>query len=885
MEILSMFLLFLFVLWTISATRILVLGEDPNNPGFISIDCGAANPNNDPDLNIYYETDDGFVDSGHNQQVSSDFMYGRLRQSSKTLRVFPNGTRNCYTIRPTSGGNSSKYLIRAAFLYGNYDGQSQPPTFDLYIGVNYWATINFSSIDSYIHNEIIHVVPSADHTIQVCLVKTSTGIPFISSLELRPLNDTMYQTDATTLALYKRLNIGSNANIRHPQDVHDRLWWADDTNYTATTKFGRWNLTSDPVLVRRSDSYDVPVGVLETFSMADSTGSLSINWQTTIAADKWIVYFHFAEMVDLSLLRDFTIYINGKNLTKISLEYLTPVTIPSEQFTSGIGFNFRFVPTYAGQSPILNAVEVYYLLDPSRIPTALDDANAMNGIKTMYNVMKESWQGDPCVPTNFTWEGVNCSTEDPPRITSLNLSSSGLKGNMANSLANLTELEYLNLSHNELTGSVPEFLAKLENLKVLLAENPNLCTSGSCGLSKKTKKLIIITSASGCTVVVVGCIWIVLWRKQSAKRRKSMESKKGNSESGSKGISGKIMRRFTLEEVARVTENFNVKKIIGEGNFGKVFRGKLDDGTEVAVKKLSRSAKEGPKQFETEAKLLLKIHHRNLVALLGFCDEPENMALIYEYLAKGNLHENLSGKNANFLTWDQRLCIAVDAAKGLDYLHNDCNPPIIHRDIKTANILLDEHLQAKISDFGLSRIFSSTDGTFITTDPVGTRGYLDPEYCKSRSLTKKSDVYSFGVVLLELITARPVQGMEHVVDWAAQEVKKENYLQQIVDPRLDGQYDSDSADKLVTIAISCVEKAAAQRPDIHKVHADLKACRDLTLERSQGTASKGGESNISSYNDVQSSSIEYPSSSQSTSSSSSAWSNLWRGFTEAFFSS
>ncbi|PKI70978.1 hypothetical protein CRG98_008559 [Punica granatum] len=172
-------------------------------------------------------------------------------------------------------------------------------------------------------------------------------------------------------------------------------------------------------------------------------------------------------MVDLSLLRDFTIYINGKNLTKISLEYLTPVTIPSEQFTSGIGFNFRFVPTYAGQSPILNAVEVYYLLDPSRIPTALDDANAMNGIKTMYNVMKESWQGDPCVPTNFTWEGVNCSTEDPPRITSLNLSSSGLKGNMANSLANLTELEYLNLSHNELTGSVPEFLAKLENLKVL----------------------------------------------------------------------------------------------------------------------------------------------------------------------------------------------------------------------------------------------------------------------------------------------------------------------------------------------------------------------------------------------------------------------------------
>ncbi|PKI70982.1 hypothetical protein CRG98_008563 [Punica granatum] len=211
-----------------------------------------------------------------------------------------------------------------------------------------------------------------------------------------------------------------------------------------------------------------------------------------------------------------------------------------------------------------------------------------------------------------------------------------------------------------------------------------------------------------------------------------MESKKGKSESGSKGISGKLMRHFTLDEVARITENFDVEKIIGEGNFRKVFRGKLDDG--------------------------------------------------------------------------------------LDYLHNNCNPPNIHRDIKTANILLDEHLQAKISDFGLSRIFSSTNGTFITTDSVGTRGYLDPEYCTSRSLTKKSDIYSFGVVLLELITARPVQGNEHVVDWAVREVKKQNYQRQIVDPRLDGQYDSDSADKLVTIAISCVEKAAAKRPDIHKVN-------------------------------------------------------------------
>ncbi|PKI47585.1 hypothetical protein CRG98_032026 [Punica granatum] len=177
------------------------------------------------------------------------------------------------------------------------------------------------------------------------------------------------------------------------------------------------------------------------------------------------------------------------------------------------------------------------------------------------------------------------------------------------------------------------------------------------------------------------------------------------------------------------------------------------------------------------------------------------MALFYEYLAKGNLREKLSGKDGKFFTWDQRLCIALDAAKGPDYLHNDCNPPIIHRDLKMANIPLDEHLQAKISDFRLLRIFSSANGVNIVTNPVGTPGYRDPKYCESgRSLTKKSDVYSFGVVLLELFNACSVQGdREYIVDWAAQEVQKQDYLQQIVDPRLDGQYDPHSAKKLVTI--------------------------------------------------------------------------------------
>ncbi|XP_031386684.1 probable leucine-rich repeat receptor-like protein kinase At2g28990 isoform X2 [Punica granatum] len=904
--------------------------------GFISIDCGAPNGNRDADLQINYVTDDGFIDSGVNNQVSSE----QLPSSARTLRIFPNGTRNCYTIRPTSGG-SSKYLIRASFLYGNYDGQSRSPTFDLYIGVNYWATVSFPAVDSYVHKEIIHVVPSTDRAlIQVCLLNTGSGIPFISSLELRALNGNMYQTDATTVALYKRLNMGGNATFRHPQDVHDRLWSADDGSYSSMRSFGTVNIEPDPTLERRNDSYEVPMKVLETYATAPySTGSLELNWQT-FAADKWIVYFHFAEMTKLSPLREFTISTNDKILTRISLEYLTPVTIPFEQSTGGTSLNFEFVPNYQDLNylPILNAVEVYYLLDLSRTSTALDDANAMNDIKTMYIVMKESWQGDPCVPSNLTWDGLKCSTDDPPRITSLDLSFSGLKGNIANSLANLTKLEYLNLSHNELTGSVPEFLAKLENLKVLdltgnnlsgsvpkdllarasdntlqlsLAGNPNLENpsvenpnpkdpnldfSGSWGLSKKTRNIIIIAAAFGLAVVVGGCIWIVHWKKQSAQRRISMESQNhsaqirismenqnGKSEPVSQGISGNIMRRYTFAEVESIIKNFDMQKVIGEGAFGKVFHGKLDDGTEVAVKKLSPSAKAGPRQFETEANLLSKIHHRHLVSLLGYCDEPENMALIYEYMPKGNLHENLSGKNGEVLTWDRRLCIAVDTAKGLDYLHNGCDTPIIHRDIKTANILLDEHLRAKISDFGLSRIFPSVNDILIATNPVGTRGYLDPEYYTSRSLTAKSDVYSFGVVLLELITARPVQGEEYIVEWAAQEVKKQGYqIQQIVDPRLDGQYDPDTAEKLVSISLSCVEKTVANRPDIHKVLADLRVCYDLNLERSQGVVNRATELSISYGNDVELSSLDVSSTTHCSTNASSYLRSMLRGFTSNF---
>ncbi|KAG6727760.1 hypothetical protein I3842_02G140700 [Carya illinoinensis] len=186
-----------------------------------------------------------------------------------------------------------------------------------------------------------------------------------------------------------------------------------------------------------------------------------------------------------------------------------------------------------------------------------------------------------------------------------------------------------------------------------------------------------------------------------------------------------LQRQFTYSEILRITNNF--ERILGKGGFGTVYYGYIDD-TQVAVKMLSHSSVQGYQQFQSEVRLLMRVHHRNLTTLVGYCYEGTNMGLVYEYMAKGDLEAHLSDGNAKTLTWEDRLRIATNAAQGLEYLHCACKPPIVHRDVKTTNILLNENLQAKLADFGLSKIFPSDGDTHVSTVVAGTPGYLDPEY-------------------------------------------------------------------------------------------------------------------------------------------------------------
>ncbi|TKY56173.1 Receptor protein kinase [Spatholobus suberectus] len=289
---------------------------------------------------------------------------------------------------------------------------------------------------------------------------------------------------------------------------------------------------------------------------------------------------------------------------------------------------------------------------------------------------------------------------------------------------------------------------------------------------------------------------------------------------------------FSYSEVLSVTDGF--KTMIGKGGFGEVYLGTLQSGKRVAVKTLSLSSKQGYEEFNSEAKFLTLVHHGNVVSLVGYCDEGDTKALIYEYLPEGNLKEQLSDKNPKVLGWNERLQIAVDAANGLDYLHNGCKPPIIHRDFKSSNILFDENMHAKISDFGLSRAFANDNDTHVSTNyPVGTPGYLDPEYHSSGTLNKRGDVYNFGVVLLELITGQPaIRGApdrpSHIHSWVKLILQTAD-IQAIVDPRLRGNYHAASAWKFLEVAMSCLPDLAIQRPDISHITSELKDCLSLEI--------------------------------------------------------
>ncbi|TVU39486.1 hypothetical protein EJB05_12908 [Eragrostis curvula] len=311
---------------------------------------------------------------------------------------------------------------------------------------------------------------------------------------------------------------------------------------------------------------------------------------------------------------------------------------------------------------------------------------------------------------------------------------------------------------------------------------------------------------------------------------------------------------LSLDDLKQKTDNFGSNALIGEGSYGRVYHATLDDGRQAAVKKLDASENEPNDEFLKQVSLASKLKHDNLVEMLGYCVDGNYRILAYEFATMGSLHDVLHGRKGvqgaqpgPVLDWMQRVKIAIEAAKGIEYLHEKVQPPIIHRDIRSSNVLLFEDFKAKIADFNLLNQAPDMAARLHSTRVLGTFGYHAPEYAMTGQLTQKSDVYSFGVVLLELLTGRkPVdhtmpRGQQSLVTWATPRLS-EDKVKQCVDPRLKGEYPPKGVAKLAAVAALCVQYEAEFRPNMSIV---VKALSPLLQQRPAPAASEPAPTPVS----------------------------------------
>ncbi|EPS66443.1 hypothetical protein M569_08334, partial [Genlisea aurea] len=323
----------------------------------------------------------------------------------------------------------------------------------------------------------------------------------------------------------------------------------------------------------------------------------------------------------------------------------------------------------------------------------------------------------------------------------------------------------------------------------------------------------------------------------------SNESKKESTIPKDANISAQT---FTYNELATATQNFKPECLLGEGGFGRVYKGRIQStGQVVAVKKLDRNGLQGNREFLVEVLMLSLLHHPNLVNLIGYCADGDQRLLVYEFMPLGSLEDHLYDIAANKepLDWNTRMKIAAGAAKGLEYLHDKANPPVIYRDLKSSNILLDDGYFPKLSDFGLAKLGPVGDKTHVSTRVMGTYGYCAPEYAMTGQLTLKSDVYSFGVVLLEIITGRRAidstrgPGEEqNLVAWARPLFKDRRKFPKMADPLLQGQYPMRGLYQALAVAAMCLQEHAATRPLIGDVVTALNFLASQTYDPATAAA-------------------------------------------------
>ncbi|KAF5792735.1 putative protein kinase RLK-Pelle-LRR-XIIIa family [Helianthus annuus] len=450
---------------------------------------------------------------------------------------------------------------------------------------------------------------------------------------------------------------------------------------------------------------------------------------------------------------------------------------------------------------------------------------------------------------NYLQGGIPPNIGNLSLLSILDLSSNTLKGAIPSSLGHLIRLQYLNLSTNFFSGEIPNFgaLTKFGNNSFI--GNLDLCgqqihkpcktslgfpavlphaESDEAAVPKRSSRSLkgaLIGVVTALALAVVFFVFLLVWmltKKERAAKKYVVVKKQVHQETSTQLITFHGDLPYPSSEIIEKLESLDDEHVVGSGGFGIVYRMVMNDCGTFAVKRIDQTQKGQDQAFERELEVLGSVKHMNLVNLRGYCRFSDSKLLIYDYVANGSLesflHERRDGGQT--LSWKARLKVAYGSARGLAYLHHDCSPKIIHRDIKSSNILLDEYLEPCVSDFGLAKLLVDEEA-HVTTVVAGTFGYLAPEYLQSGRATVKSDVYSFGVLLLELITGkRPTdpafvkQGL-NVVGWL-NTLRKENQLEDVVDKRCTDA-DASTVEAVLEIAGRCTDANPDHRPSMQQV--------------------------------------------------------------------
>ncbi|KAL8125094.1 nodulation receptor kinase-like isoform X2 [Apium graveolens] len=744
----------------------LTLQQTCAQEGFESIQCCAQTNFTDRNTNISWTTDDQWYPNiSCCQEISP----------STKVRVFSStfGNKWCYSLNTRKDEN---YLLRGTFRAGEL--QKSPPgtIFDVLIGITSIAIVK-SSEDAVVEG----LFRANDNYMNLCLSE-ERGDPYLLKLELRPL-DSVYLKEKPSVALrvIDRVDVGNTgAEIRYPDDPFDRIWRpeASDDNVTASPM-------TNIVTVNASKALP-PIKVLRTaLTHPEQLQFLHNNLDTGFY--EYELYLYFLELNESVQTgqRLFNIYINNRMVEEFDImasgsRFRTLVL----NFTANGALNLTMIKAANGSllGPICNAYEILQIRAWIQ-GTNQEDKDAIFNVRNellVYNPNNKvvvSWMGDPCLP--LPWDGLFCeSRENSSAIIKLDLSFKDLQGPLPQSIATLHKLRELNMSNNHFSQAIPEFpsfsvLTSVDlshnnfmgNIPSSLASLPNLVTllfgcnkklskdvpaklyrsrletdKGMCGgshSSHKGKGIVIGTVTSGLLLIVgvVGISFCIYNRKLTANKRKFDVNGYPLTKNAIYSISSMddiilqsiSIQCFSLDNIETATQQY--KTLIGEGGFGPVYRGTLSDGQEVAVKVRSATSTQGTREFDNELTLLSAIQHQNLVPLLGYCNENDQQILVYPFMSNGSLQDRLYGEAAKrkVLDWPTRISIALGAARGLTYLHTFSSRSVIHRDVKSSNILLDNTMCAKVADFGFSKYAPQEGDSTASVEVRGTAGYLDPE--------------------------------------------------------------------------------------------------------------------------------------------------------------